>query len=79
MGFGVSSRNFPHATDRNRIKRLGREAYRLQQQSLQENLREKQRQIAVFFIYTGKKIPSFDTVHDKISVILNRLIAEIAY
>ncbi|MGL6068631.1 MAG: ribonuclease P protein component, partial [Sediminibacterium sp.] len=31
-GFGVSSRNFKKATDRNRIKRLLRETYRTQQE-----------------------------------------------
>jgi ribonuclease P protein component len=29
-GFTVSSKNFPRAVDRNRIKRLTREGYRLQ-------------------------------------------------
>src|SRR5713226_7397126 len=34
-GFTVSSKNFPRAVDRNRIKRLSREAYRIQKKELE--------------------------------------------
>jgi ribonuclease P protein component len=76
-GFSVPVSAFRHAVDRNRIKRLVREAWRLQKQHLSLVLQENQLQLAVFVVYTGKKIPSFETVRNKISVILNRLIAEL--
>jgi RNase P protein component len=73
VGFSAGSRHFPRAVDRNRVKRLGREAWRLQKQPLHDHLRQQSRQIAVFLIYTDKKIAPFTTLHRKISVILERL------
>ena len=77
-GFGASSRHFKKAVDRNRIKRLGREAYRLQKEPLLQRLTEKGLSLAVFFIYTGKELPEQATVTEKIGVILRKLIKEIA-
>jgi ribonuclease P protein component len=77
-GFGASSRHFKKAVDRNRIKRLGREAYRLQKEPLLRRLTEKGLSLAVFFIYTGKELPEQATVTEKIGVILQKLIKEIA-
>ena len=77
-GFGASSRNFKRAVDRNRIKRLSREAYRLQKQDLMQRLEEKGLYLAVFFIYTGKDLPDYATVTQKIGLILQKLIKEIS-
>ena len=73
-GFGASSRHFKKAVDRNRIKRLGREAYRLQKEPLLRRLTEKGFSMAVFFIYTGKELPGYATVTEKIGVALEKLI-----
>jgi ribonuclease P protein component len=77
-GFGVSSRHFKRAVDRNRIKRLSREAYRLQKQPLFRRLEEKGLSLAVFFIYTGKDLPDYATVTHKIGVALQKLIKKIS-
>ena len=75
-GFGATTRNFKKAVDRNRIKRLSREAYRLQKQTLYDHLMEKNRSLAVFFIYTGKELPDYGTVTEKIGVALQKLMKE---
>ncbi|MGN6542035.1 MAG: ribonuclease P protein component [Ginsengibacter sp.] len=72
-GFTVSARNFKKAIDRNRIKRLMREAYRLQKNPLRELLEASRKRVAVFFIYTGNELPQYDFVFEKINSALQRL------
>ena len=73
FGIGVSGKNFKKAVDRNRIKRLTRESYRLQKVSLKEKLVEKRKSLEVFFIYTGKIIPEYNQVHPVVGSIIEKL------
>ena len=73
FGTGVSAKNFKKAVDRNRIKRLTREAWRLQKNDLKELLKASGKQLNVFFIYTGKELPDFTMVKDKVAVVLKKL------
>ena len=73
FGVGVSAKNFKKAVDRNRIKRLTREAWRLQKNEIAKKAKEAQRQLNVFFIYTGKELPDFKTVKDKVAIALKKL------
>ena len=76
-GVAVSSKNFKKAVHRNKIKRLTREAYRLQKAGLQQKLTETGKQLILFFIYTGRELPVFLLVKEKVQVILEKLIHRI--
>jgi ribonuclease P protein component len=73
-GVGVSNRNFKKAVDRNRVKRLTREAWRLQKNSLNAALEEKKLALAVFLIFTGKELPQTNFVKEKIAIAINKLL-----
>jgi ribonuclease P protein component len=70
--FSVSKRYFKKATDRNRVKRLMREAWRLQKNNLTQKINNKNLQ--VFIIYTGNELPEYEVVFEKITAVIKRLI-----
>jgi ribonuclease P protein component len=72
-GVTVSKKHFKKAVDRNRIKRLLREAYRLQKNELVEIIKEKGKQGFVFFMYTDKTILSFSVIREAMNKCLLRL------
>jgi ribonuclease P protein component len=71
---GVSKKIFKKAVDRNRIRRLVREAYRLQKNEMENLLTQNQLQLNIFFTYNAKELPDFNNVKEKVNVILNKLI-----
>ena len=73
-GVGVSSRSFKKATDRNHIKRLMRESYRLQKNILHHELTTNEKRLSVFILYTGREIPDYKLVHEKMGIVISRLI-----
>ena len=73
-GFTASSKNFKHAVDRNRIKRLIKEAYRLQKNNLEEIVQTKFSGLHLFFIFSGKEIPTYEFVFEKMNATLKRII-----
>ena len=74
VGVTASKRFFKRAVDRNRIKRLLREAYRLQKEDLSLHIKASHKSAKVFFIYTDKTIADFETIKTAMYKCLQRLI-----
>lgn len=70
----VSKRRFKKAVSRNRIKRLMREAWRLEKHRLEEVWSEGESQRALVLIYVGKEIPSFEDCSHNIRKIIDVLL-----
>jgi len=73
----VPKKRFKRAVKRNRLKRLMREAYRLNKTTLIEKLEEKQLQIHIAFNYVSDDVLDFATVEKKMKLSLEKLIAKI--
>jgi ribonuclease P protein component len=69
----ASTRQFKRAVDRNQIKRLTREAYRLNKQSLYAELEKQNRHLLIAILYSQKKIESFEVIQNAVVKILHRL------
>ena len=69
-GFAVAKRNFKSAVTRNKIKRLMREAYRLQKQEIQE---KDKKTFTLLFLYIGKDVASFKTIDKAVLGALKKL------
>lgn len=69
----VPKKKFKRASDRNRIRRLIREAYRLQKPYFYDRLPEQLEQLAMMIIYTGREMPDHETIEVAMKQLLRRL------
>jgi ribonuclease P protein component len=76
-GFSVSTRNFKKAVDRNRVKRLIKEVYRKKRPELEAGLISAGKQLTLFFIFTGKELPGYELVEEKMHLVIKRILEQI--
>ena len=75
IAFSVPKRKFRKAVDRNRIKRMMREAYRLQKHKIPtQHSGEQNSTSGIVAIYIGKKIPEYSDIFKA----MNRFIEQLA-
>jgi len=67
VSFSVPKKKFKHAVDRNRIKRLMRESFRLQQHKI------KTQNIAMMWLYMNHKMPNKKQIDLCIAEIIEKL------
>lgn len=73
----VPKRNFKKAVDRNRIKRLLREATRFEKHTLETYLEKKELQVALFVIFTAREEMELSSLQNKMQKAFLKIIEQL--
>jgi ribonuclease P protein component len=72
--FVVGKKKFKRAVDRNQIKRVMRELYRLNKHQIYQMLAKQNRQAGLALIYTGNELATYNDLKPKFEMLLQKFI-----
>jgi len=75
--FTVSKKRFKKAVDRNRIKRMMREVYRLNRHPLTDALQNANKTMALSVIYTGQQLPDFVSLKKDFNLCVQKIMKQL--
>lgn len=75
IAVSVPARKVKKATDRNRIKRLFRESWRINKQTLYESSAFQGRSIDIILIYVSERVYDYDLINKSIIELIDKLIS----
>jgi len=71
---GAPKKRLRKAVCRNRVKRLIREAYRINKQSINELYKERNKRLMIAFMYVGEGLPSYTSIEKSVKAAIKKLI-----
>ncbi len=75
--FSAPKRTFRKAVQRNRIKRICKESFRLQRASLDQYLEKQNKQLALFLVYTPREELSVKQLEGKTKKLIDKIITQL--
>lgn len=77
IGISVPKRIFKHAVDRNRVKRLIREAVRKNKHMVEKNISQHNHHLLFFVVFTGQELPDYKLIEKSVTHLFGKLIRQL--